>query len=239
MTTTLRAIDAAEIMPAAERVFATIRSGGIAIIPLDVAYAIVGHGEDAVRRMFAAKQRSFTKANGMFGSFALMREILHLLPRHTDMVRAVVQDHDLPMSVVAAYRADHPMVAALAPFVLERSTQSDTMDMLLNAGALHNAMTRLALEHQYAIVGSSANASLTGSKFTLDEVDDQVKAVGDILVDGGRCKYANPERISSTIVRFPDLTVLRFGCCYEQIRGIFTREFAVDLPPKPVPKSAP
>jgi len=231
----LPVLDTTDLPGAARQVFDRIRSGGIAIIPLDVAYAIVGHGEAAVRRMFEAKQRTFAKANGVFGSFDLLREILVVEPRHQDIVRAVTADHDLPMSVVAPYRADHPMVAALTPFVLARTTQNDTMDMLMNAGPFHNALAELSMAHRLAIVGSSANASLTGSKFELAEVDPQVKAAADIAVDGGRCKYANPERISSTIVRFPDLTVLRYGCCYADIRGIFARDFGIELPPRPAP----
>ncbi len=222
-----------DVEAVAESTFAVIEQGGIAIIPLDVAYAVVGHSEDAVRRMFAAKQRAFTKANGVFGSVELMRELLIVEPRHADLVRAITADHDLPMSVVAPYRAGHPMVRALSSFVLERTTQDNTMDMLMNAGSLHNALAKRSLERQVAIVGSSANASLTGSKFELSEVDRPVQEAAQLMVDGGRCKYANPERISSTIVRFPDLTVLRYGCCYAQIKAVFATAFGIELPEKP------
>ena len=37
----------------AEAVFDVIMDGGIAIVPLDVAYAIIGHKEAAIRQIFA------------------------------------------------------------------------------------------------------------------------------------------------------------------------------------------
>ena len=43
-----------------------VRGGGVAMVPLDVAYAIVGHTGDAIRRIFAVKRRSYDKPSGLF-----------------------------------------------------------------------------------------------------------------------------------------------------------------------------
>ena len=43
----------------AARVFQAVRDGGVAIFPVSVGYAIVGHEEEAIRRTYRVKERSF------------------------------------------------------------------------------------------------------------------------------------------------------------------------------------
>ena len=76
------------------RVLEGVYGGGVAIIPLDVAYAIIGHRPAAIRDIFDAKQRSYEKPSGMFGNWRMSRDI-HLLPdeKH-DMVRTIIDFRD-------------------------------------------------------------------------------------------------------------------------------------------------
>lgn len=46
--------DAAQVERDAQRVFDVVRGGGVALIPLDVAYALVSSTPDSVRRIYAA-----------------------------------------------------------------------------------------------------------------------------------------------------------------------------------------
>ena len=50
----------------------------------------------------------------------------------------------------------------------------------------------------------------------------------NIVIDGGKSKYANPEGRSSTIIDFGDFTTIRIGVCYDQLCEIFLK-FNVDL----------
>lgn len=218
-----------DIKADAARTLDVIEKGGVAIIPLDVAYAIVGHSADSIRRIFSAKNRSFEKPSGMFSNWQLFNEILITGDRERDIVDAVINKNNLPFSVVAPFREDHPMIKGIDPFVIKNSTKAGTLDMLLNAGDLHNEMTRLSIERQMAVVGSSANTSLTGSKFRLSEVDAPVLEAADITVDGGQCKYHNPEGRSSTIIDLRDFKTIRVGVCYDKICDVFQEGFDIDL----------
>ena len=220
---------ATPLAEAAGRVMDTVADGGVAVIPLDVAYGIVGHAPGAVERIFKAKRRSYDKPSGFFSNWTIFNEIHITDQRSKDVVRAIILDHDLPFSVVAPYRADHPLMRSLEPFALEHSTKADTLDMLLNAGAFHNALTALAAERGCAVVGSSANTSLGGSKFTLGDVDAPVIAAADLAVDGGLSKYHNPEGISSTIVDLRSFKTVRRGVCYDRICAILLKDFGIDL----------
>jgi len=221
-------LTADNVVEQSRQVLDVIEGGGVAIIPLDVAYAIVGNSEASIRTIFSAKNRSFEKPSGMFSNYDLLKEIQIIEPWKHDIIKAVIQDADLPMSTVAPFRADHPIFKRVAPFVLQNSTKVGTLDMLLNAGVFHNEMTRQSLERGMPILGSSANTSLTGSKYEVDEIDAPVIEAGDIVIDGGRSKYANPEGRSSTIIDFADFTTIRVGVCYDRLCEIFLK-FDVDL----------
>ncbi|MBM3504994.1 MAG: hypothetical protein FJX65_14110 [Alphaproteobacteria bacterium] len=205
-----------------------IAKGGVAIIPLDVAYGIVSNAREGIARIFSAKQRSYAKPSGMFSNYDLLKEIQIIEPEKHAIIKAVIHDHNLPFSTVAPFRADHPIFKNLDPWVLQTSSKVGTLDMLLNAGAFHNAMTKLGMARGLPIFGSSANTSLSGSKYTLDSIEKPVRDAADILVDGGLCKYHNPEGRSSTIIDFRTFKTVRVGVVYDKLCEIFLK-FKIDL----------
>ena len=64
-------IEGQNIATDAQRVYACVRDGGVAIIHLDIAYAILARSAEAVRRIYAAKRRSSDKPTGFLGNHAL------------------------------------------------------------------------------------------------------------------------------------------------------------------------
>lgn len=213
----------------ANRVFATLEKGGVAIIPLDVAYAIVGNREAAIRRIFSAKNRSYEKPSGMFGNWRLSRQIHRMDGDRHEMVRTVIEKDRLPFSIVAPFDRDHPIFAGLEPFVLQNSSKNDTIDMLLNAGSLHDGIAAQSLARNTPVFGSSANTSLAGSKYRYEDIEPAVRAAADFHLDYGQSKYANDKGRSSTIIDFADFHVIRIGVCFDKLQDIFARRFDVKL----------
>ena len=222
-------IPAVRLRGDAETVLAALAGGGVAIVPLDVAYAVIGTSAAAIRSIFTAKERSYEKPSGMFGNLDLSREIHVLPPEKHEIAQRIIEGHGLPFSIVADYRRDHPVMRAVDPFVLENSTKGNTLDMLVNAGALHNEIARQSAEQGIAVFGSSANRSLTGSRYRLADIDPQVRAIAAVEIDHGASKYANPEGRSSTIIDFRDFRVVRQGVCFDRLNAIFRDEFGVTL----------
>jgi tRNA A37 threonylcarbamoyladenosine synthetase subunit TsaC/SUA5/YrdC len=213
----------------ARRVFECVRDGGVAIIHLDIAYAILAGSAEAVSRIYAAKRRSSDKPTGFLGNHAL-HEALHILDdRAREMVRRITQHHDLPLAVIAPYRKEHPLLANLDPFVHQHAVKGDTLNILLNAGELRNALADIAVAEGVICVGSSANVSLTGTKFRLEDVEPELRAIADVEIDYGLCAYHNPQGLSSTMIDFSTLRVQRAGVCYERIAAILKDEFGVEL----------
>lgn len=212
----------------AEAILHCLRQGGVAIIPLNVAYGIVGHTESAIRRIFEVKERSFEKPSGCFGNLELSRDLHVLDARGEDVRRALIEEADLPFSIVAPFRRDHPFLAALDPFVIETSSKDDgTMDMLMNAGPLHDALVDLSRAEGVPVFGSSANKSLTGSKFTLQDVEPELRAAADIMIDHGPCRDRNAEGVSSTIFDFRDFSVIRRGCRFDELTAFLGTRFGI------------
>tara|TARA_Y100001970_G_C14123795_1_gene797800 strand:- start:44 stop:748 length:705 start_codon:yes stop_codon:yes gene_type:complete len=221
-------IVADDVVKQSKEVLDVIANEGVAIIPLDVAYAIVGNSKKSIETIFKCKNRSFDKPSGMFSNYELLKDIQIIDTWKHDIIKAVIFDNNLPMSTVAPFKKDHPMFRNVDDWVLKNSTKIGTLDMLLNAGEFHNEMTKQSMEIQMPVLGSSANTSLTGSKYNLEEVDQPVLEAGNILIDGGTSKYENDKGRSSTIIDFGNFETIRIGVCYDEIREIFSK-FGVEL----------
>jgi len=216
----------------AEAVYEVIIGGGIAIVPLDVAYAIVGHKCSAIKKIFSIKKRSFDKPSGMFACMDHSLKIHQIGEIGREIQRTLFSEYNLPFSVVAPFDPSSTHLAGVDPYVVSASSKAGTLDMLLNAGLFHNTFSQLCFDLGQPAFGSSANISLTGSKFRIADIEPELINEADIVIDHGTAKYANQEGVSSSIIDFRDFTVVRYGCCFDRIEEIFKKRFSIQLRPK-------
>jgi tRNA A37 threonylcarbamoyladenosine synthetase subunit TsaC/SUA5/YrdC len=219
---------ARDIKADAARLVDTVAKGGVAVFPVDVGYAIVGNAEAAIARVFACKKRSFDKACGMFSNRDMFIDLARVSERELAIVDSVTRKHGLPFSVVVPYQVDHAFFSGLTPLTRERSSRGDTIDMLLNAGALHDEIARLSWERGMPVLGSSANTSLTGSKYQLMDVEQPVRDEADLVIDYGKTKYSHPAGMGSSIIALPSLKPIRRGIEFDRICDIILTEFGTD-----------
>jgi tRNA A37 threonylcarbamoyladenosine synthetase subunit TsaC/SUA5/YrdC len=212
----------------AKRLVDTLAKGGIAVFPVDVGYAIVGNHEAAIERIFAAKQRSYDKPCGMFSSWQMFLDLATVGARERAMVDTVIHRYGLPLSIVTPYRTDHAFFKDLTATTRIRSSRAGTIDMLLNAGALHDAIAAESYARGLPVLGSSANQSLSGSKYRLLDVEAPVRAAADLVIDYGATKYAHPDGMGSSIIELPSGRPLRKGIKYDEICDILAQHFQVD-----------
>jgi tRNA A37 threonylcarbamoyladenosine synthetase subunit TsaC/SUA5/YrdC len=222
-------IEGHDVAADARRVYDTVSAGGVAVVHLDVGYAVLGYTADAVHRIYAAKRRSFDKPTGIVGNHRLHRE-LHRLPEdRLAMIDAVTLEHDLPLAVIAPFRCDHPLLTAMDPFVRSNAVKGDTLNILLNAGELRNMVAELAITAGRLFVGSSANTSLKGSRYAVQDIEPEVIALADVVVDYGRSRYSTADGLSSTMIDFSTFRVQRAGVCFDQIAAVLSTRFGVTL----------
>jgi tRNA A37 threonylcarbamoyladenosine synthetase subunit TsaC/SUA5/YrdC len=153
---------APDIKADARRAFEVLKAGGIAIIPAKMGYAIASSSTAALEKVFTTKRRGAHKRHAMGGSYELHKELHVLDPQHAEIVRCLVQDFDLPLAVIAKYNPDHPMMKNIDQSTLEALTVDGTLAMLINGGALQDELTKLMMEANLPLLGSSANLSGTG-----------------------------------------------------------------------------
>jgi len=216
----------------ASAAFGALRSGGVAIVPNTVGYSILGGSAPALRRIFEAKRRDGAKRNAMVANMAIHRELHACSARARDIVHAIVEDYDLPLGAIAPCRLDHAMLRKLDDATIASSTKDGTLVMLLNAGRLHAALTDLSHQAEFPLFGSSANLSLSGTKFAVEQIEPEIRAVADIVIDHGLQKF-HRYAMSSTLLDVERCEIVRFGSCYEDIAYVLRRHFDVALPSRP------
>ena len=218
-----------DIAADARRAFDVLQAGGTAILPMDVGYSLIGGSETALKRIFDTKGRAPDKLNAMLGDMDLHREIHLTDTRGREIVEAITLDYGLPLGAIAPGDLDHPVLRKMTPAALEGSTRNGTVLLLLNAGAFHAELCKLSREHVHPLFGSSANRTLQGTKFRVEDIESEIAAVADITIDHGLRKY-HLYRGSSTLLDLQTMKVVRFGACYELIADILHRHFRVTLP---------
>lgn len=216
----------------ARRVYEALAEGGIGIVPTDVGYVIVACAPDAIWRIFEAKRRKPEKLNAVCGCRE-MHLALHDVPDdRREIVSAITELHDLPMGTAAKARRDHPALAALRQDVYEQTTHRGTIAMLLNAGPVMDTLARLAFADDRLVIGSSANVSLRGVKFRAGDIEPEITDAADIVLDYGLMRWNRYGR-SSTMIDVGDMTVIRYGSCFDLIDDLLRRHFGIELPPEP------
>lgn len=216
----------------ARRAFDTLKSGGIVIMPMDVGYTCSGGSAAALQKIFETKGRTAEKRNAMIGDMEIHRELHQVDQRGRDVVKAICEDHGLPFGPIAPCDMDHPILRNLEPDAIPGSIKDNTVCMLVNAGALHAEICRLSHENDFPIFGSSANKSMAGTKFRVEDIEPDIRDIADTIIDYGLRKY-HPYRQSSTLIDLRTLEVVRVGSSYELISDILNRYFDVELPPPP------
>lgn len=216
----------------AARAFGVMERGGIAILPQSVGYSLIAAHPAPLKRIFDTKRRTPSKLNAMLGNQAIAEELYLLSARGREVLEAITTSYDLPLGAIAPFRREHPIFRLLDDDMMARSTKDGTLLMLLNAGPFHAAITRLSQARTVALFGSSANISMSGTKFSSDDLEPEIRAIADISIDYGLMKY-HPYRASSTLLDIETLDVVRYGSCYEDIRDIVRRHFGRDLGARP------
>lgn len=214
----------------AERVFETVKSGGVAVFGVDVGYAIVGHSADAIARIFRIKNRSFAKPCGCFGNWEMFEQLIDADPQARRFVSAVIHDNDLPLSIVGRYRPAHPILAGAPDFTRAHATKGPTMDLLMNAGERHDRVAALALANGVGVFGSSANLSLSGSKYAFGDVEPQLRDGADLALDCGPTRYSHPGGLGSTIIDLDTMRPFRIGIRFDAIQRIAADICGIDIP---------
>ena len=155
-----------------------------------------------------------------------------LPPREAQMCKLLVDDLNLPLGLVAPFKEDHAIIQKLGAETLARSSADGTLAMLVNGGKLQDRIAAMALQAGVPVMGSSANLTGKGTKSLVEDIEPEIVAAADVVINYGRMKYSIP-RASSSMFDFKNMRLLRFGACYDVIQDVFKRFYGIELPHDP------
>lgn len=231
--TTAKKLGRPDIEGDRERLWDVLSNGGIAIVPDDLGYGICAGSPEALRRINQAKRRGAHKRKGLLMGDVIERE-LHILDSYKrEIIDCVTKDYDLPLGVIARFRPDHPLIQKIDPSVMEIGSANGTIATALNTGGPFNEyIAQLSLDNLLPIFGSSANLTGMGGKARVEDIEPEIIAIADIVLNYGLRRY-HMYKVASTQINFETMQVNRFGACYELIQDVLKRHFDWDLPDDP------
>ncbi|CAK7221748.1 hypothetical protein SBRCBS47491_004633 [Sporothrix bragantina] len=218
----------------AQRTLEVLQAGGLALMPTEVGYGLIAASAEALDRSFAAKKRKPSHTQGVVGTLAVHQE-LHMLPAKTiDMIRVLHEDLDLSFGIVAPFDKSSKTLQQQSPATLANVTKEDgTMAVYVGGSALLRELGRLSDAAGVLLLGSSANVSGSGQKFSIETMDPEILEAADVIVDYGLQRYHVYGGRASTILDFANMKVVRMGSSYELIRDRMLKFWGVELPPDP------
>ena len=107
----------------AERAFAVLADGGIALAPMDIGYSLLGGSREALDTIFTTKGRAATKLNAMVGDDTLANELFDLTPEGQDVLRTITEHYGLPLGAIGRIHTDHPFIEGMDATTRAASTK--------------------------------------------------------------------------------------------------------------------
>lgn len=200
----------------AARVYATLRTGGLALVPTDVGYGLLAVGEGAVDRIYELKGRPLAKPCVTVANRAILADIARPLEAATiDFIEAIRRRS--PLAVVVHLEERSCLLASMDPGVRAQATHEGTLAAFFSAGPLVEAVADLALADGRLVVGSSANLSGTGNNGTFAEVPECMVRGADLALNRGPVRYASPEKLPATILNLTTGAFQRRGVDFPEI----------------------
>jgi len=202
---------------AAERVLDVIENGGLVVVPFDVSYAFLAGALEPLQRIYELKLRPGSKACPILASWEHFERMARSTADESARIKRVV-DAGLPVGVLATPDWTSPVAQPIPEDCRPLLERDGRVALFLNMGGMSGDILAAADRRDLRIFGSSANISGTGNSFALEEVPTSILDSTDLICDAGRSKYANPERVSSTIVDLGTGEIVRAGILYEEIK---------------------
>ncbi|MEK7099091.1 MAG: L-threonylcarbamoyladenylate synthase [Patescibacteria group bacterium] len=195
----------------AERVLAVIRQGGIVAVPTDTVYGLVcdARNEDAIRRLFALKDRPEEKAFPVFvKDIAMARWYAYVSDAKAKFLERVWPG---AVTVVLHHKEKLPPVL------------TGGKDMIGLRISQHPLISAVLLRADFPLAQTSANISTMTAATSREEVEEYFKdkkEQPDLVVDGGAVPGA-----SSTVIDFTgvNLILIRAGPISPQDLDALTR----------------
>ena len=216
--TLVGSVDHTRLEHDAAAAYATIKAGGVAVLPTDVSYGMIATTERGVRRIYELKGRPLSKACITVTTPAIFADVA--LPLDAELRRWLddIRAHT-PIAVVTRLNPSSRLLARLSEYTRTQATQDGTIATFFSAGELVVRVAELAFADDTLVIGSSANVSGTGNNCSFAEIPASIVGGADLAIDHGHVRFANTQRLSTTILDLTTGAFVRQGVNYGLIQS--------------------
>ncbi len=173
-----------------------LSADGILIYPTDTLYGLGCNAlsEKAVGKIYSLKQREAGKPLSIIVSdFPMLLEYCHVTASQEKILHSLLPG---PYTFILPLRGKLPVSPSLSVGVRVPE---------------HQFMRQISKELKMPIVSTSANISGEKDAAKISELDGAIAGVVDLIIDGGKCKYAK----GSTVIDLISMKVIRKGAVRE------------------------
>lgn len=89
----------------------------------------------------------------------------------------------------------------------------------------------MSFEHLHPVFGTSANLTGTGVKNRVEDIQPEILAAADLVLDYGPTRLEIS--VGGTQFDFRTMELVRWGALFDSIAHVLKRHFDLDLPPGP------
>jgi tRNA A37 threonylcarbamoyladenosine synthetase subunit TsaC/SUA5/YrdC len=206
-------------LEAATRVVDIISSGGLALVPFDVAYAFLAGSREPLEKIYQLKLRPADKACPILVSREQFLQLVDAKPEEIARVDKVIRA-GLPIGVLTRAHWENELARSIPKNCIEFLVSDERVGLFTNMGGMSEDLLSIATERGMRLFGSSANISGMGNSFSPEDVPVQIVEAMDIVCETGACKYSNSDRLPSSIVDITTGQLIRRGILHEEIERL-------------------
>ena len=193
-----------------------LQAGGLVLLKGDIGYGLFGTSERAIRKMYELKKRPHSNPCIVIGNTTILRDIaVAPHPRIWEWIEQATTWTTI--AVVLPINPDSRLLRTLPPWVYGQTVTNGTVAAFLRTGPYLDVVVQRAFERDVMFVGSSANPSFQGNLYAFSDLPREMVEGADFYIDHGSCRYANPQRLATTIVNFVTGSLKRRGVNAERI----------------------
>ena len=206
---------------AAESVTAIIARGGLAMVLLDVSYAFLAGERKSLERIFELKLRPTSRPCPILASWEEFLDITKGSDAEIERIKRVV-DAGLPVGVITEPDWESKVARSIPPDCVDLLSRDGRLALFMNMGGMSDELIASADRQGILLFGSSANISGKGNSFTISDVPEVMLEQVDVVCEAGECKFANSQRLASTIVDLHTGELIRRGVLHAEIIQLLT-----------------
>jgi len=162
-----------------DKVYSVMDKEGLALIKLDVAYALVGMTPKSIRKIFQLKRRSRERLCVVLGNSKVFKEIINPELHH------YIDGFTYPVGLLGKVNKKSDYFQLIP----EEIIHNDRIAVFINMGELGDELASYAYSKGRLVFGSSANITDAGNHYKLNDVESEIRKGVDFEVDLGSTKY--------------------------------------------------